>query len=68
MFRQLSHVDRNPSGAEPTNAYKHYIHCSGGDHMAVDGHGHAMTTPGYIAFLTALALWAGERLYLRGKL
>jgi hypothetical protein len=38
--------------------------------MAVDGHGHAMTTPDYIAFgiSIALALWAGATLYLRGKL
>ena len=38
--------------------------------MAVDGHGHAMTIPDYIAFgiLIALALWAGEMLYVRGKL
>jgi hypothetical protein len=38
--------------------------------MAVDGDGHAMTIPDYIAFgiLVALALSAGAMLYLRGKL
>jgi hypothetical protein len=38
--------------------------------MAVDGHGHVMTIPDYIAFgvLIALALWAGAMLYMRSKL
>jgi hypothetical protein len=38
--------------------------------MAVDGDGHAMTIPDYIAFgvLIALALWAGAMLYMRRKL
>jgi hypothetical protein len=38
--------------------------------MAVDGHGHAMTIPDYVAFgiLIVLAIWAGVMLYPRGKL
>jgi len=38
--------------------------------MAVDGHGHAMTIADYsaIGVLIVLAIWAGARLYLRGKL
>jgi hypothetical protein len=34
------------------------------------GNGHAMTIADYMAFgvLTALAIWAGAMLYLRGKL
>ena len=41
-----------------------------GPRMAVDGHGHAMTIADYIAIgvLIVLAIWAGARLYLRGKL
>jgi hypothetical protein len=41
-----------------------------GTRMAVDGHGHAMTIPDYIAFrvLIVLAIWAGAMLYLRGNL
>jgi hypothetical protein len=38
--------------------------------MAVDGHGYAMTIADYIAIgvLIVLAISAGGRLYLRGKL
>ena len=38
----------------------------GGDHMAVDGHGHAMTIADYIALgtLIVLAIWAVAKLYL----
>jgi hypothetical protein len=52
----------------PLGIAKH--HCSVGTSMAVDGHGHAMTIPDYIAvgILIALALSAGAMLYLRGKL
>ena len=41
-----------------------------GTRMAVDGHGHAMTIADYsaIGVLIVLAIWAGARLYLRGKL
>jgi hypothetical protein len=38
--------------------------------MAVEGHGHAVKIPDYIAFrvLIVLAIWAGAMLYLRGNL
>jgi hypothetical protein len=38
--------------------------------MAVEGHGHAMTIPNYIAFrvLIVLAIWAGAMLYVRRNL
>ena len=38
--------------------------------MAVDGYGHAMTIADYsaIGVLIVLAIWAGARLYLLGKL
>jgi hypothetical protein len=37
--------------------------------MAVDGDGHAMTIPDYIAFggLIVLAIWAGAMLFMRSK-